>query len=381
MTGLFQDVKFALRMMAKNPWFTLIAVLTLALGIGVNSAGFSLANAAWWQQVPFPNPKEIVVAAISDGSTAPSYARMAYSEFYDVRSRAKSFKAIAAFGEQAMVVSGKEGPAQRYNGAVVSTNLFSFLGAKPLLGRDFTAADEKWGLPVPALISHELWQTRYEGKADVIGRTLRVDANPAVIVGVMPPGFKFPNWQQVWTPLRGSPDKDYGWRHLNVFGRLGDGVAIGQARSEVKGIVQAIAHDHPDTNKGYDGMVVTFMDWFAEPDDTFVLEIILGAVAFILLIACANAANLLLSRAVQRAREVSVRTALGASRWRIARQVLVESVMLSLIGGLLGFFVGQAGVRWFVYTLKSAGAEVTYWTSFDMDYRVFAYCFAICFCR
>src|SRR6188474_1454095 len=116
MTGLFQDVKFALRMMAKNPWFSLVAVLTLALGIGVNSAGFSLANAAWWQKVPFPNPQELVVAAISDGSTAPSYARMAYSEFYDVRSRAKSFKAIAAFGEKVTVLSSKGSPGQRYNG-------------------------------------------------------------------------------------------------------------------------------------------------------------------------------------------------------------------------------------------------------------------------
>lgn len=377
MKGLFQDIKFALRMMAKNPWFTLIAVLTLALGIGVNSAGFSLANAAWWQKIPFPNPKELVVAAITDGSTPPSYARMSSPELADVRSRAKSFKAIAAFSDQVMVLSGAGSPGQRYSGAIVTSNLFSFLGAKPLLGRDFEPADETWSKPAAVIISHDLWQSRYEGKAEVVGRAIRIDANPAVIVGVMPPGFKFPNTEQVWTAIRGYGELR-GWRHFNVFGRLADGVAIEQARAEVKGIAQSIAQDHPDTNKGYDGMVVTFMDWFSEPDDTFVLKIILGAVAFILLIACANAANLLLSRAAQRAREVSVRTALGASRWRIARQVLVESVMLSLMGGALGLFLGQAGVRWFVYTLKSAGAEFTYWASFEMDYWAFAYCFAIC---
>jgi len=378
MTGLIQDVKYALRQMAKNPWFTLIAVLTLGLGIGVNSAGFSLANAAWWQRVPFPNPQEIVVAAISDGSTAPSYARMSYPEFVDVRSRAKSFKAIAAFGPQAMVLSSKGNPGQRFNGARVTPNLFSFLGVKPIRGRDFTLDEEKGGSPAPVLISHDLWQTRYEGKDDVIGRMVRLDANPAVIIGVMPPGFKFPDSEQVWTPIRQWGGDLRGYRYLNVFGRLADGIRIEQARAEVSTIAQAMAHDHPDTNKGYDALVVTFMDWFSEPDDTLFLEIILGAVAFILLIACANVANLLLSRAVHRAREVSVRTALGASRWRIARQVLVESVLLSLIGGVLGLVLGQAGVRWFEYTMRSVGAELTYWTSLDMDYRAFTYCFVIC---
>lgn len=378
MTGLIQDVKYGLGQMAKNPWFTLVAVLTLGLGIGVNSAGFSLANTAWWQKLPFPNPKEIVVAAISDGSTAPSYARMSYPEFADVRSRAKSFKAIAAFGPQAMVLSSKGNPGQRLNGARVTPNLFSFLGVKPIRGRDFTLAEEKGGSPAPVLISHDLWQTRYEGKDDVVGRMVRLDANPAVIIGVMPPGFRFPDSEQVWTPIRQWGGDLRGYRYLNVFGRLGDGIRIEQARAEVSAIAQAMAHDHPDTNKGYDGMVVTFMDWFSEPDDTFVLEVILGAVAFILLIACANVANLLLSRAVHRAREVSVRTAVGASRWRIARQVLVESVLLSLIGGVLGLALGQAGVRWIEYTMRSVGAELTYWTSLDLDYRAFAYCFVIC---
>jgi putative ABC transport system permease protein len=378
MTGLFQDVKFALRLMAKNPWFTLVAVLTLGLGIGVNSAGFSLANTAWWQKLPFPNPQEVVVAAISDGSTPPSYARMSLPEFTDVQSRAKSFKAIAAFGTQAMVVSSEGNPGQRFRGARVTPNLFSFLGVKPILGRDFTAADDQWGQPAAVLISHDLWQTRYEGKDDVVGRRVRLDSNPAVIIGVMPPGFKFPDSEQLWTPIRQWGGDLRGWRYLNVFARLAEGVGIEQARAEVRGLAQAMARDHPDTNKGHDALVVTFMDWFNEPDESFVLQIILGAVGFILLIACANTANLLLSRAIQRAREVSVRTALGASRWRIARQVLVESLMLSLAGGVLGVLIGQAGVRWFAHTLKSSGVELTYWLSLDMDYRIFAYCFAIC---
>jgi putative ABC transport system permease protein len=378
MTGLFQDVKFALRMMAKNPGFTFVVVLTLALGIGVNSAGFTLANAAWFQRPPFPDPQEIVVAAITDGSTAPSYAYMSGPEFVDVRSRVKAFKEIAAFGKQVMVLSSPDSPGQRLQGAIVTPNMFSFLGVRPLLGRDFEAADEKWSQPLPVLLSHDLWQAQYEGKQEVIGRTIRLDASPAVVVGVMPPGFKFPDAEQIWTVVRPYNGENRGWRHLTVFGRLADGVGIEQARSEVRTIAQAIAKDHPETNKGYDGMVVTFTDWFNEPGSVQVVQIILGAVAFILLIACANAANLLLSRSVQRAREISLRSALGASRWRIARQLLVESVMLSMIAGVLGFFIGRAGIQWFVYSLSSMGSTLTYWVSLDMDYRAFGYLLAIC---
>jgi putative ABC transport system permease protein len=381
MMGLFQDVKYGLRMMAKSPWFTLAAVLTLALGIGVNSAGFSLANALWWAKLPFKNPQEVVTVAISDGSGPPNSARMSYPEFADIRAGAKSFKALTVFAEHTVVLSSKGNPGQRYSGASVTPNLFSFLDVRPILGRDFTPADEKWGQPAAVLISHNLWQTRYGGKQDVVGQSLRLDANPAVIIGVMPPGFTFPTAQQVWTPIRpyDTIEDERSWRRLTVFGRLADGVGIQQARAEVTAIAKTIAQDHPDTNKGYGAVVLTLIDWTHDPGANVALQIILGAVAFILLIACANAANLLLSRAVQRAREVSVRTALGASRWRIARQVLVESVMLSLLGGVLGFFLGQAGVRWFVYAVTSAGAsEFSSWITFELDYRAFAYFLGIC---
>jgi putative ABC transport system permease protein len=374
---LLQDVKYGLRMTAKTPWFTLVVVLTLALGVGVNSAGFSIANGVWWKKLPFENPKEVVTFGVSDGSGPPSEALLAYPEFVDIRSRVKSLKAVAAVEQRAIVLSGK-GPAQRYNGAYITPNLFSFLGVKPIRGRDFTVADEAWGKPFAVLISHDLWQTRYGGEEDVIGQALRIDTYEAVIIGVMPPGFKFPFTEQVWTVKHPYNGETREFRNFYGFGRLADGAGIQQARSEVSAIAQAMAQDHPETNKGYGAVVLTFGDWLNGPDQTTWLHILLWAVAFILLIACANAANLLLSRAVQRSREVSVRTALGASRWRIARQVLVESVLLSLIGGVLGFFVGQAGVRWFTYSLESIGQELPFWMTFEMDYRAFAYFFAIC---
>jgi putative ABC transport system permease protein len=376
--GLIQDVKYGIRLMAKSPWFTAAAVLTLALGIGVNSAGFSIANGFWWKRLPFENPKEVVTLAMSDGTGQPNEARMNYPEFVDIRARVKSLKAITAVQQTAVVLSSDGSPGQRYNGATITPNLFSFLGVKPIRGRDLTVADEKWGPPLAVLISHDLWQTKYGGQEDVVGRVLRLDTNPAVIVGVMPPGFKFPFAEQVWSIKRPYEGESREYRGFYAFGRLADGVGIQQARAEVSAIAQAIAQDHPKTNKGFDAVVLTFPEWMSGPDDNSWLNILLAAVAFILLIACANTANLLLSRAVQRAREVSVRTALGASRWRIARQVLVESLMLSLAAGVLGFFVGQAGVRWFSYSLASNGAELPFWMTFDLDYRAFAYFFAIC---
>jgi putative ABC transport system permease protein len=376
--GLIQDVKYGIRLMAKSPWFTAAAVLTLGLGIGVNSAGFSIANGFWWKRLPFENPKEVVTLAMSDGTGQANEARINYPDFVDIRSRVKSLKAMAAVQQTPVVLSSDGSPGQRYNGATITPNLFSFLGVKPIRGRDLTVADEKWGPPLAVLISHDLWQTKYGGQEDVVGRVLRLDTNPAVIVGVMPPGFKFPFAEQVWSIKRPYEGESREYRGFYAFGRLADGVGIQQARAEVSAIAQAIAQDHPKTNKGFDAVVLTFPEWMSGPDDNSWLNILLAAVAFILLIACANTANLLLSRAVQRAREVSVRTALGASRWRIARQVLVESVLLSLMGGVLGFFVGQAGVRWFSYSLASNGAELPFWMTFDLDYRAFAYFFAIC---
>jgi putative ABC transport system permease protein len=376
--GLLQDIKYGVRMMAKSPWFTAAAVLTLGLGIGVNSAGFSIANGFWWKRLPFENPKEVVTLGMSDGSGPANSAVMNYPEFVDIRSRQKALKAITAVQQTPAVVSADGSPGQRYNGAYITPNLFSFLGVKPIRGRDFTVEDEKWGKPWAVVISHEVWQTKYGGQENVVGRAIRLDTREAVIVGVMPPGFKFPFAEQVWAPIRPYNGMSRDYRNLYVFGRLADGVGIQQVRAEVRGIAQAIAQDHPKTNKGFDAIVLTFPDWMNGPDETSWLHVLLAAVSFILLIACANAANLLLSRAVQRAREVSVRTALGASRWRLVRQVLVESVMLSLVGGVLGFFLGHAGVRWFSYALTSNGAEPPFWMTFDMDYRAFAYFFAIC---
>jgi putative ABC transport system permease protein len=382
MTGLFQDVKFALRMMAQSPWFTFVAVLTLALGIGVNSVGFSIANGVWWKKLPFEEPGEIVSIGMSDGRRPPDEASLSFPEFADIRSGVRSFKSLAALGEVSFALSNEGNVSERYSGLQVTSNMFSFLGVQPVRGRDFNPEDEKPGAPKVLLIAHDLWQSRYGGSEDVVGRAVRVDGTPATIVGVMPAGFRFLFGQRVWAPLVPSAAQraDYGNRSLVVFGRFDAGVRIQEARLEANAIAEAIAREHPDTNKGYNAVVLPFMNWVNGPEQNSSVYLLVVAVAFVLLIACGNVANLLLSRAVQRSREISVRTALGASRWRIIRQVLVESVMLSSLGGLLGLFFAQAGVRWFVYLMATAGDKLgmPFWMTFEMDYRVFAYFAFIC---
>ena len=380
LTGLLQDVKFGLRMMARSPWFTFVAVLTLALGIGVNTVGFSIANGVWWKRLPFRNPQEIVTIAVSNGAGEPDDAKISYPEFVDIRSRAHSFKNLAAIEQAAIILTNEGNASERYPGGYITPNLFGFLGAKPIRGRDFTPDDAKTGAPKVVLISHEVWHTRFGGREDLVGSAVRVDTVPATIVGIMPPGFQFPFDQKIWTPLVRDRNQGRNNRNLDVFARLAPGAQIQEARAEASGIAQTIARDHPDTNKGYDAVVLNFLNWVNGPDENTPVLMLFGAVGFILLIACGNAANLLLSRAAQRSREIAVRTAIGASRERIIRQVLVESVMLSLFGGILGLAFAAGGLQWFDYILRSSADAIgiPFWINFEIDYRVLAYFCVIC---
>ena len=316
MSGLFQDVKFGLRMMARNPWFTFVSVLTLAMGIGVNSAGFSIANGAWWKRMPFQNPKEIVALVMSDGSFEPAESTISYAEFVDIQSRARSFKDLAAFEETAIVLGSEGILSERFPGAHVTSNLFAFLGVEPIRGRDFSPDDVKPGAPRVVMISHEIWQGRFGGREDAVGRSVRIDTVPATIIGITPPGFRFPYSEKIWTPFLQRGNEPRSLRTLVVLGRLTPGTVLEAARSEVRGIGQNLERNFPDTNKGYEAIVLPLIDWMNGPGADTPVLLLFGAAASVLLVACVNVANLLLSRSLQRSREIAVRTAIGASRWR-----------------------------------------------------------------
>jgi predicted permease len=369
--GFFQDIKFGLRMMGKNPTFTLVAVLTLALGIGVNSTVFTLVNAVLLGNLPFPQAHEIMNIRSNRGGG------LSYLEYLDYRQQSRSFEGIAAFAGFSADLSDQQNAAERVNGTAISSNMFDVLGQRPQLGRGFTTEHEKVGAEAVALLSHFLWESRYNRSPDIVGRTIRVNLQTYTVVGVMPEGEQFPQEARLWVPLiQDDTRKKRDQRNVQVLGRLADGASIEQARAELKTISTRLAKEYPDTNKDIEAVVNLFADSNRGGPIRVVFLSLQGAVGFVLLIACANVANLLLARSVGRTRETSIRTALGASRARIIRQLLVESVMLSFLGGLVGLGLAVLGIRWFDAAV--AGAGKPYWMVFNMDFRVFMHFFAVC---
>jgi predicted permease len=366
---MLHDLRFALRVLLKNRAFTAVVVVTMALGIGVNTAIFTIVNAVLFKGMPFPNPGEIAFVSSNRGG-------ISYPDFVDVRNQSRSFKGLGAFTGLAADLSDGDAAAERVSGARITANAFSLLGTTPLIGRDFTPDDEQRGAAPVALLSYGLWQSRYSGAPDILGRTIRINLVEYTVIGVMRPAEAFPQDTRLWIPF--IPDaaaERREARFLVIFGRLGDGVSYERAGTELAGIAGALAQSYPDTNKDIEARVAPYTDRGTTGPIRVILYSLLGAVCFVLLIACANVANLLLSRAIQRTRETSVRTAMGASRWRIVRQLLVESVMLSLLGGALGLGVGLLGVRWIDVATLPTGRP--YWLDFSMDYRVFAYFAAV----
>jgi len=366
---MLHDFRFGLRVLLKNRAFTAVVVATLALGIGVNTAIFTIVNAVVFKGMPFPNPQELAFISSNRGG-------ISYPDFIDFRDQGRLFKGSGASNGFGADLSDGESAAERVTGARLTANTFSLLGAQPLLGRDFTPADEQRGAEPVVLLSYGLWTTRYGSDAEIVGKTIRINLTEYSVVGVMKPGEAFPNDTRLWVPLvRDASTENRNARNLVVFGRLGDGVSFERAGVELSGIAAQLAQAYPETNKEIEVRVAPYTDRGTTGAIRDILYSLLGAVCFVLLIACANVANLLLARAVRRTRETSIRTAIGASRWRIVRQLLVESVMMSVLGGVLGLGIGLLGVRWIDVATQPTGRP--YWIDFTMDYRVFGYFAAI----
>ncbi len=376
--GLWQDVLFALRLLVKNKWFTLVATVALALGIGVNAAVFTFVNAVLIRGLPFDDPDRIMALSTRDTVRARDLG-VSYLDYKDWRDGSKTFSALAAFTFATMNVSDEGRAPERFTGNYISASGFKLIGQAPILGRDFLPEDDRPGAPPVVLIGSGVWKNRYGSDPSVVGKTVRVNDVPSVVIGVMPEGFKFPGNADVWQPLSTIPDLEKQKRNargIQVYGRLATGVTREQATAELVAIGQRLAQDYPDTNKEVRPQVQTFNDRVTGGPIKPIFLSLMGAVVFVLLIACANVANLLLARSAHRSREVSVRVSLGASRWRIVRQLLVESVLLALIGGVLGFGLSLIGIRLFDAATQDVGKP--YWMEFTMDGTVFAYFAAIC---
>jgi len=370
--SLFHDLRFAVRLLIKDRWFTLVAALALALGMAANNAVFTFVNAVLLRGLPFKDGERIMALGTRDARGRN--LGVSFLDFEDWRASARTFSDMTLMGTPTLNVSEEGRPPERYAGAVTSANIFRLIGEKPLLGPGFTADDDRFGAPPRVVIGYGMWQSRYAGDRGIIGRSIKVDDLIATVAGVMAEGMKFPPNTDIWLPMGQSTlvrGQGRQLRNYQVIGRLADGVTPAQAQAELSAIVARLANDYPATNKDVTPRVTPYSEQQNGGPIRTVFWSLMGAVAFVLLIACSNVANLLLARAAHRSREISVRVALGASRWRIVRQLLVESVLLALLSGAFGFALSIVGINLFDAATQDVGKP--YYMEFKMDRSVFAF--------
>ncbi len=367
--SLLQDIRFGVRMLRKNPGFTAVAVLTLALGIGANGAIFSVVNSVLLNPLAYKNPDRLVTI-LHYGSSPVSAGN-----YLDWRDQSKSFEAMGAAQAWGPNLTEAAQP-EHLIGLQVTQSMLPLLGVQPLLGRLFVEGEDRAGNDGEVVIGYGLWQRRFSGDANVLGKTMELDGRAYTVVGVMPPSFQFaPFWvthAELWAPLPlEASAQNRGATSLRVFARLKRGVTLSQARAEMATITARLEQTYPGTNTD---MVVTPLKEQVVGNIETPLLVLLGAVGFVLLIACANVAHMLLARAAARQKEMAVRTALGAGRWRVIRQMLTENILLAAMGGSLGLLLAYAATRALV---ALSPADVPRVESVSIDAGVVAFLLAV----
>jgi len=382
MNTIWQDIRYGLRMLLKAPGVSIVATIALALGIGANTAIFSVVNAVLLRPLPFANPDSLVSLFEKDDTRGVKQSPYSYPDFFDLRAQNHAFEHVAAYHDQDFIMTGRGEPV-RLSGGVVTADLFSVLSEAPMLGRSFLPDEDK---PTETdrvvILSERLFAGRFNSDRNVINQQITLDGKRYTIIGVMPHGFEFPIQNEpleFWTTIAddaagSSPiTAQRGAHFLHVIGRLKPGVSEAQAQSEAAAIAARLEQQYPDTNT-HKGFRVESALAALVGDVRPALLILLGAVACVLLIACANVANLLLARAVNRHKEMAVRSALGASRLRIVRQLLTESVLLSLAGGVLGLVLA---VWWSDLLITLGKNDIPRAIQVGVDWRVLGFTMAV----
>jgi predicted permease len=376
----WQDARYAMRRLVEARWFTLAAVAALSIGIGANAMGFTIVNAILIRGLPFENPDRIVGLRmlLEDGGQSG----LSFPDIEDILEESRTLSNVVGIVGSTVNVSEEGRDPERIDGSYVSAGFFEMIDQDPIRGRRFVAADDEPGAPPVVIIGYDVWQSRYSASEDAVGQTIRVNSLPATIVGIMPEGMHFLGNVDLWIPKDNLPPEsevaNRGNRGRQVIGRLVDGATVEQATQELEIIAQRLADEYPETNADMRPVVQDFNTYYNGTEIRTIFGSLMGAVIFVLLIACANVANLMLAKSADRTREIAVRVSLGATRARVVRQLLVESLMIALLAGDVGLLIGTTGVRWFDGVTSSPSVGKPYWMEFTLDPIVFVYVALTC---
>ena len=369
--ALLGDIRFGFRSLIKTPTSTLVAVAALSLGLGANAVVFSIAYGALFRPLPFVSER-VMYLREKDVPSGLIFGVSA-ADYLDWSAQAKSFESLNAFAADTANVSDPDRAPERFGFTRLTPHTFSMLGQKPVLGRDFTEDDARPGAELVAILGDRIWKNRYGANPSILGQTIRLNGQPATVIGVMRPGFIFPYDTDLWAPLAIPADSagKRADRPLMAAGMLKQGATEASAAAEMKVLAGNLAQSYPEQNRNITALVRSWPEENNDDDEYTILAALMGSVIFVLLIACANVANLLLARSADRTREISVRVALGAGRWRIIRQLLVESVILSSVSGLLGWGFAIWGLRAFTASIRDQLPPEGF--DFTLDYHALSY--------
>ncbi len=373
MNNLLQDLKHGLRVLRKNPGFTAAAIIVLALGIGANTAIFSVVNAVLLRPLPFHDPARLVqVWHVPPAKSFPGMTEFSVSaaNFIDWQQQNDVFDKMAIYSGSSLNLTGRDQP-EALQGAAVSAEFFSTLQVQPMLGRTFSRDEDQQGKNHAVILSYGLWKSRFAANPNIAGQSVSFDGQPYIVTGVMGPKFRFPDWAKYWTPM-GWTDKERavrGEHHYMVIARLKANTPIPQAQAQMNAISARLAEQYPEDDKGWGAVVIPLREQLVS-DVRPALLVLLGAVAFVLLIACANVANLVLAKTFGRRKEIAIRVALGATSSRVVQQILAETLLLSLAGGALGLLLARSGMA---LTLKFLSDNLPKSAEITLDAFVLAF--------